>query len=128
MGTDEDNKGGSIEDLTERLRSFNSTRDWEQFHSPRNLLLALVGEVGELSSLLQWTSDAQVDAWLDKPKNRSAWSSELADVFSYLLQLAAATEIDLADVLQVKLAENERRYPVELARGSSAKYDELNGQ
>lgn len=128
MGADEHKEVSSIDDLTERVRTFNSARDWEQFHSPRNLLLAMVGEAGELASLLQWTSDADVEAWLADPKNRSAWSGELADVFSYLLQLAAATEVDLPEALLVKLADNERRYPVELARGSSAKYDELGGQ
>lgn len=128
MGADNHKNVSSLDDLTEMLRSFNSARDWEQFHSPRNLLLALNGEAGELSSLLQWTSDADVAAWLADPKNRSAWSGELADVFSYLLQLAAATEVDLAKALMVKLADNEQRYPVELARGSSAKYDELAGQ
>lgn len=127
MGVDDENVG-SIESLTERLRSFNSARDWQQFHSARNLLLALIGEVGELSALLQWTSDADVDAWLAEPKNRAAWSGELADVFSYLLQLAAGTEVRLDDALLTKLAENEHRYPIELARGSSEKYDQLDGR
>lgn len=117
-----ENRDDSLSRLTEALRAFAEDRDWGQFHSPRNLLLALAGEVGELASLMQWVPDDEVERWLKNDANRSSLEAELADVFSYLLRLADTVDIDLARALKEKIALNESRYPRERSFGSAEKY------
>jgi dCTP diphosphatase len=112
----------SVVELTELVRSFAEARDWQQFHTARNLVLALVGEAGELASEFQWINDSEVETALTNPDKRDAIGSELADVFIYLLRLADVTGIDLANELTKKIAINEIRYSVEKSRGSAAKY------
>jgi dCTP diphosphatase len=112
----------SLVELTELVRSFAEARDWQQFHTARNLVLALVGEAGELASEFQWIDDSEVEAALSNPDKRDAIGSELADVFTYLLRLADVTGIDLVGELTKKIAINEIRYPVEKSKGSAAKY------
>jgi dCTP diphosphatase len=109
-------------ELVNSVRSFVSERDWDQFHSPRNLLLALVGEVGELSAEFQWVSDMQVDAALRDDLKRDAVGSELADVLIYLIRLADVLEYDLPKEVMAKLEINSIRYPVDKSKGSSQKY------
>jgi NTP pyrophosphatase (non-canonical NTP hydrolase) len=111
-----------IEVLTIEFRQFVDSRDWGQFHSPRNLVLALVGEVGELAAEFQWTDDVEVPGMLVDDGFRKSVGSELADVFGYLLRLADVLQIDLADELRKKIAINEVRYPADKSRGSSDKY------
>jgi len=118
----DDASSDSLEHLSHLLRQFAEDRDWGQFHSPRNLVLALAGEVGELASLIQWVPDDEVERWLKDDSNRSSFEAELADVFSYLLRLADTVNIDLARVLREKIALNESRYPREQSFGSSDKY------
>lgn len=112
----------SVVELTELVRTFAVARDWPQFHTARNLVLALVGEAGELASEFQWINDSEVETALTNPDKRDAIGSELADVFTYLLRLADVTGIDLASELTKKIAINEIRYPVEKSKGSAAKY------
>jgi len=112
----------SLAELEALVREFANARDWVQFHTPRNIVLALVGEVGELAALLQWVPDDDVFQWLQLSKNRSSFEGELADVFGYLLCLADRTNVDLGAVLKTKLLLNESRYPQEKSRGSSEKY------
>jgi dCTP diphosphatase len=114
-----------IERLQSRARDFAIERDWEQFHLPRSLVLALTGEVGELSELFQWVSDAGVPAWINVPENRSRLEEEMADVFLYLLRLAEVTGVDLSAATEAKLELNAKKYPVDRARGTAAKYTEL---
>ena len=83
----------TIEELALLVREFASDREWDQFHSLRNLVLALVGEVGELAAELQWVPDSDVQQLLTDPIQNKAVASELADIFSYLLRLA-----DIADI------------------------------
>jgi dCTP diphosphatase len=109
--------------LSERLQEFARARDWEQFHSPKNLACALSVEAGELLEHFQWLTEEQSRA-LDRDK-KGAVASEMADVLLYLVQLAAKLEIDLVDAAERKIATNEQRYPVGLARGNSRKHDEL---
>jgi len=115
----------SIESLTAQLRDFAQDRDWEQFHTPRNLAMALSGEAGELLSLFQWLRDGQVSGWLDEPSNRTAVEHEMADVFAYLLRLADVLDVDLEGSLRTKIDVNAEKYPVELARGNALKYTAL---
>jgi dCTP diphosphatase len=104
------------------VRAFADNRDWQQFHTARNLVLALVGETGELAAEFQWISDDNIVSVLQDADKREAVGSELADVFIYLLRLADVTGIDLAVELKKKIAINEKRYPVDKAKGSAAKY------
>jgi len=112
----------SLGDLIALVRGFADDRDWNQFHTPRNLILALAGEVGELAATLQWVSDSEVSEWLKSPENRSQFEAELADVFSYLLRLADQTDVNLGEALRAKILVNELRYPQDRSRGSSGKY------
>ena len=112
----------SIAELTRIVRAFADSRDWQQFHTARNLLLALVGETGELAAEFQWMGDDEVVSALQDPTKREAVGSEIADVFIYLLRLADVTGIDLAEELKKKIAINEERYPADRAKGSAAKY------
>lgn len=115
----------SVQAHQEALRNFATAREWHQFHTPRNLALALVGEVGELAELFQWTNDADMVSWLQDPENAKDLRLELADVFSYLLRLSDVCGVDLDAALTEKLDINENRYPQALAKGSSKKYDQL---
>ena len=112
----------SVVELTALVRSFADSRDWQQFHTARNLVLALVGETGELAAEFQWISDDDIVNALQDAEKREAVGSELADVFIYLLRLADVTGINLAEELRKKIAINEKRYPVDKAKGSAAKY------
>ena len=104
------------------LAEFARERDWEQFHKIRSLVLALVGEVGELSAEFQWIADEDVQRALQDPKKRAAIGSELADVLSYILRLADVAGFDLEDEFQKKMSLNRDRYPADKAKGSAAKY------
>jgi dCTP diphosphatase len=113
--------------LVNRLRHFTAARDWEQFHSPKNLAMALSGEVGELVAELQWLSDAEIAAGLeDGSPLRDALENEIADVFIYLVRLADKAGIDLYQVADAKIDRNEERYPVSVAYGSAVKYKLLD--
>lgn len=112
--------------MQDALRDFAHEREWEQFHTPRNLLLALMGEVGEVSELLQWVDDRDVPAWLSQPDNANRLQLELADVLTYLLRLSDVCGVDLEQALALKMQVNEQRYPVSLAKGTSTKYTHLS--
>jgi len=108
--------------LRERLRAFAVARDWEQFHSPKNLAMALAGEAGELVACLQWSTEAEsADLAPDKLADLEL---EMADVLIYLVRLADRLEVDLLAAVDKKIAINEQRYPVEQVRGLSKKYNE----
>ena len=108
--------------LAEALRDFADERDWTQFHSPKNLVMALTGEVGELSEIFQWmTEDASRSASAD-PKVARAVREEIADVLLYLVRLAAVLGVDLDAAAREKLALNAEKYPVDRSRGNSKKY------
>ena len=108
--------------LKARLRQFAAVRDWEQFHSPKNLATALVAEAGELVAHFQWLTGEQSAAL--HPAKRDAVAQEMADVMIYLVRLADKLDIDLWQATAAKMELNEQRYPADLVRGSAAKYDE----
>ena len=105
--------------LDEAVRRFAEERDWQQFHTPKNLASALIVEAAELLEHFQWLTPEQSAAL--SPAQRDEVAREMADVFIYLLRLAQVQGIDLLTAAEAKLADNARRYPVETARGSSAK-------
>lgn len=113
----------SLDDLAQQLGRFAKDRDWQQFHSPKNLASALVVEAGELLEHFQWLTEEQSRTL--SPEKRDAAGAEMADVLLYLIQLAGALGIDPIAAAQAKLKLNAQKYPVDLARGSSAKYDQL---
>ena len=107
-----------------RLAAFAAARDWEQFHSPKNLAIALSVEVAELVEEFQWLSEPESKA-LDAER-RERVRLELADVFIYLLRLADRLDVDLMRAADDKIALNERKYPAERVRGDARKYTEYD--
>jgi len=111
-----------LDDLQKRLRQFARDRDWEQFHAPKNLAMALAVEAGELMEHYQWMSEAQSEQ-LD-PEKLETVGFEVADVFIFTVRLAGRMGIDLASLVDRKIKLNEQKYPVDKVRGSSKKYTE----
>lgn len=93
-------------------RAFAAERQWERFHTPRNLMLALTGEVGELAELFQWKTDAEAAAMAADPHTFMRLQEELADVMMYLVRLADVCEVDLNQALNDKILKNAQKYPV----------------
>jgi dCTP diphosphatase len=111
--------------LTTVLETFAKERDWEQFHSPKNLVMALTGEVGELVEIFQWMTPTQsLNAASDAHTER-AIKEELADVMLYLVRLASILGVDLDEAVRQKQVINAAKYPVDRAHGSSNKYSNL---
>ena len=113
----------TLEELAGRLRAFAEERDWEQFHSPKNLSMALSVEAAELLEHFQWLTEEE-SARLP-PGRLAAVGEEMADVFIYLLRLADRLGVDLEREARAKMAKNAERYPVEKSRGHKRKYSEL---
>jgi dCTP diphosphatase len=113
----------SIESLTAEIRAFRDARDWQQFHNPKELAVAITAEAGELLQHFVWQSPEQSVQRV--AERRADIASEIADVAILLFELADNSGIDLATAMRAKLARNEERYPVAKARGSNAKYNEL---
>ena len=113
-----------LDALRERIRAFAAERDWDRFHSPKNLSMALAAEAGELLELFQWLTEEQSEA-LD-PKRLAAVRYELADVLIYLVRLADRLGIDLLEAAAEKIEVNARKYPVERVRGDARKYTEYD--
>ncbi|HEX6359586.1 nucleotide pyrophosphohydrolase [Actinophytocola sp.] len=115
-----------LNDLQRELRDFAIQRDWQRFHTPKNLVMALAGEVGELVELFQWLTPRESAAVMAEPEQAERVREEVADVFAYLLQLADSLDIDLVSALRKKVRQNALRYPVSLAKGRADKYDRLH--
>ena len=113
----------SLDEIAQQLRQFAAERDWDQFHSPKNLAMALVAEAGELAAEFQWMTEEQSRAPDENELARIR--SETADVTLYLVRLADKLGFDLLAVAGEKIEENRVRYPVDKARGSARKYSEL---
>ncbi|UVL70443.1 nucleotide pyrophosphohydrolase [Pseudomonas protegens] len=111
--------------LATALQRFADDRDWQQFHSPKNLLLALTGETGELCEIFQWMSEADAKDAAMRPETAQAVKDELADVLMYLVRLSTVLGVDLNEAVTNKLALNGQKYPVDKAKSTSKKYDQL---
>ena len=107
----------SLEDIRQRQERFSNERNWDQFHSPRNLLLAMVGEVGELSECFQWKGE-ETDGWTEE-EERQHLGEELSDVLIYLVRLADKCNVDLPVAVTRKIELNEQKYPANVVKGSS---------
>ena len=110
----------SLQDFRNRIHHFVAERDWAQFHTPKNLAMAMIVEAAELVEQFQWDTPDE-SKQLDEAK-REAVSHELADTFVYLLRIAEVLNIDLIEAANKKIALNALKYPVEKAKGSNAKY------
>ena len=113
----------NIVDLSARLRAFAHERDWEQFHAPKNLAMALAVEAAELMEHFQWLTEQQSMALSPAAKEQVA--AELADVFIYTVRLADRLGVDLEPAVEAKIRVNAAKYPVEKSRGSVKKYSEF---
>lgn len=107
-------------ELRERIRAFVNARDWEQFHSPKNLVMALGVEVGELTEHFLWLSQSESETL--SAETKAQVEAEIADVLIYVVMLADRLQVDLLDAASRKLLENEQKYPAEQVRGRAQKY------
>jgi NTP pyrophosphatase (non-canonical NTP hydrolase) len=118
-------KMDSWQDLTAAIRRFRDQRDWSQFHTPKNLAAAIAIEAAELQEQFLWKTDKEIDQNLKGGPKREAVVEEIADVLMFVFLLADRLDIDVAKAITDKLAANELKYPVALARGNARKYTEL---
>ncbi|KAM8879132.1 glutamyl-tRNA(Gln) amidotransferase subunit B, mitochondrial [Spinachia spinachia] len=114
----------TLEDIRRMQAEFTDERDWNQFHQPRNLLLAMVGEVGEVSELFQWRGEVSegLPGWTES--EREQLGQELSDVMIYLVELAEKCRVDLPQAVLRKMALNRLKYPASKVHGSAKKYTE----
>ena len=111
-----------LEQLRLRLRKFAKDREWEQFHSPKNLSMALIAEAAELVEHFQWLT--QVESRNLSGKDRDEVALEMADIFIYLVRMADQLGLDLMEAVNEKIRMNEQKYPIDKVKGSSKKYTE----
>lgn len=109
-----------LAELRARVREFVAERDWERFHSPKNLAMALSVEASELVELFQWLTQEESNA-LD-PERRRRVAEEMADVLWFLVRLADRLDVDLLEAAEAKIAANAAKYPADRVRGSARKY------
>ena len=112
----------SLESLRNSLRQFTRERDWDQYHTPKNLSMALIAEAAELIEHFQW-ADGATSHQLE-PGTRTAVEEELADILIYLVRIADRLDIDLLQSAERKIAINAEKYPADKVRGSAKKYTE----
>jgi dCTP diphosphatase len=114
-----------IEKLFDQIQTFTDIRDWSQFHTPKNLVLAVVGEMGELAELLQWKNNLEIKEYLNTTEGKNRFAEEIADVAIYLIRLCQVTNINFLDAIKNKIEINEVKYPVKISKGNSEKYTKL---
>lgn len=115
-----------VRGAAQALREFAEARNWAQFHSPKNLVMALSGEVGELNEIFQWMTEADSFKAASSEATANAVRDEIADVALYLIRLSDVLGIDLNEAVSSKLVMNAAKYPVDLSRGVSTKYNKLS--
>ena len=114
----------SFSQIDDLIRQFSELRDWDQFHTPKNLVLAATGEVGELAELLQWKSDEEIESYLQSQEGRVRLSEEIADIAIYLIRLCQTNNLDFLAAIKQKIAINETKYPVDGSKGNAIKYSD----
>lgn len=114
----------AIEELKQKLKEFAQMRDWEKFHCPKNLAMALSVEASELLEHFQWMTEKESE--ILSPQRQASVAFELADIFIYLLRITDQLNIDLVEVTKRKIEINNKRYPIEKAKGNSKKYNEFD--
>lgn len=117
-------KDSNIIDLQKKVAKFRDDRDWKQFHTPKDLAMSVAIEAAELMECFQWKSKEDIENYICKNESIKI-TEEMADVLIYLLNLADILNIDIAQALIDKLDKNDKKYPVEKAKGKSTKYNKL---
>lgn len=112
-----------LPDIRKKIRTFAEERDWDQFHSPKNLTMGLASEAAELLEIFQWLTEEQSREIVKNEKEMALVREEVADVFIYLVRLADKLGIDIEEEVKKKMKVNEKKYPVELSKGSATKYN-----
>lgn len=112
-----------IRQITEKIRKFRDERDWMQFHDPKNMAVSIIIEASELLEYFQWKSKKEVNEYIKNHK--SQLEEEIADIAIYLFELADNLGIDLFSVTEKKIRKNEKKYPIEKAKGKAKKYNQL---
>lgn len=115
----------NLQEIKDRVLAFAKERDWEQFHSPKNLSMAISAEAAELMEHFLWQSPEASRTDVNAEKLRAKVEEELADVFIFAIEFANITGIDIAAIIEAKMKRNAEKYPVEKAKGRSEKYTEL---
>ncbi len=113
----------NIEEIQKKLRIFAKKRDWDQFHSPKNLAMALSAEAAELLEIFQWLTEEQSRDIVKSQKDLELIKEEIADIFIYLVRLADKLNIDIERSVLEKIKLNEKKYPVELSKSNAKKYN-----
>lgn len=113
-------------DLLNKIQTFSDERDWSQFHTVKNLILAVSAEAGELAEIVQWKTDQEVKELLLTQNGLAKLSEEVADVAIYLIRICQQQNLDFVQILNRKMDLNSIRYPVEKSRGNSRKYNEIS--
>ncbi len=111
--------------LKDLVNTFAKEREWDQFHSIKNLSMALSVESSELLEIFQWMSEEESNKVLNQPEKMQKIEEEVADIFVYLLRIVTKTNINLEEAVMRKMEKNAKKYPVELSRGNSKKYNEF---
>jgi len=114
-----------LQEIKDRVLAFAKERDWEQFHAPKNLSMAIATEAAELMEHFLWQSPEASRTNMDEAKVRAKVEEELADVFIFAIEFANMTGMDITTIIDAKIKRNAEKYPVEKAKGRSVKYNEL---
>ena len=114
MNDTQTDRGDSLHELTGLLWAFAQARNWQQYHTPKNLAMALAGETGELTACFQWLTPTESAHIMHDPHAAASIESELADVLQYLIRLADVLDVDLAEAVRKKMRLNEKRFPPNL--------------
>lgn len=118
----------TLQSLRMKMREFSSKRQWDTFHTPRNLMLALVGEIGELAEIFQWTGECEPGLPEFDESKKVHLSEELSDVLLYLVRLSDRCGVNLADAVEKKMEKNAAKYPADKCAGKSDKYTAYSGE
>ena len=114
----------NIDEIQKRLDKFAKDRDWDKFHSPKNLVMALSVEVAELVEIFQWSNSGGLEE-IEDLNTRKKIEEEIADIFIYLIKISGKLNVDLTKIINEKIDKNEKKYPVDKSYGSSKKSTEL---
>ena len=118
-------KSIDIEKINIEVSKFIEDRDWDQFHSIKNLSMALSVETSELVEIFQWLKESESNEVAENPKLKAKVEEEISDIFIYLTRIAIKSGIDIEQAVLSKIKKNSEKYPVEKAKGSAKKYNEL---
>lgn len=114
-----------LHDLKDKIRAFCEARDWDQFHNAKDLAIALSIEASELLEIFRWKNENEVAELFKNPEKKEEIEDEMADILYFLVRMAQRYDLDLSESLDKKMEKNEKKYPVEKAKGSSKKYNEF---